>query len=173
MAVRFSIGASRLRVVRQLLTESVLLASLGGALGVLFALWSIRSLTFLLANGRDNFSLHADLNWHVLGVAIALSILTGLVFGLAPALQGTRPDVISALKESRSQEVRAGIRYPFIRASLSQALVVSQIALSLLLLVAAGLFLRTLTNLQSIDVGFNREKILLFTVNASQTYLKF
>ena len=86
IALRLSVGAGRLRVVRQLLTESVLLASLGGALGVLFAIWGIRFLTLLLANGDANFTLHAELNWHVLGVAAALSLLTGVLFGLAPAL---------------------------------------------------------------------------------------
>src|SRR4029077_9033446 len=78
IALRLSLGAGRLRVVRQLLTESVLLASLGGALGVLFAILGIRFLTLLLANGRTDFTLHAEVNWHVLGVAAALSMLTGI-----------------------------------------------------------------------------------------------
>jgi macrolide transport system ATP-binding/permease protein len=82
MALRLSVGAGRLRVVRQLLTESVLLASLGGALGVLFAVWGIRFLILLLANGRMNFTVSADLNWHVLGAAAALSLLAGMLFGL-------------------------------------------------------------------------------------------
>src|SRR5580704_8590245 len=81
MALRLSVGAGRLRIVRQLLTESVLLASLGGVLGVMFANWGIRFLTLLLANGRTNFTLHANLNWHVLGVAALLSLVTGVVFG--------------------------------------------------------------------------------------------
>ena len=102
MAVRLSMGAGRFRVVRQLLTESVLLASIGGALGVAFAIWGIRFLTLLLANGQENFTLHADLNWHVLGAALALSLLTGLLFGLAPALQSTRADIMPALKATRA-----------------------------------------------------------------------
>ena len=85
MAVRLSLGAGRWRVVRQLLTESVLLASLSGALGILIAVVGIRVLTLLLANGQEGFTLHAELNWHVLGVTLALSLLCGVLFGLAPA----------------------------------------------------------------------------------------
>src|ERR1700716_2526569 len=99
LAVRLSLGPGRLRLVRQLLTESVLLASLGGALGVLFAILGIRFLTLLLANGRTDFTLHAGVNWHVVGVAAALSVLTGILFGLAPAIRATRVDVTPALKE--------------------------------------------------------------------------
>jgi predicted permease len=164
MALRLSVGASRLRIVRQLLTESVLLASLGGALGIMFAIWGIRFLTLLLANGRRNFTMHADLNWHVVVAAAALSLLTGVLFGLAPAMQSTRVDVIVALKESRAGQPAA--RHTFWRVSLSQMLVVSQIAISLLLLVAAGLFVRTLANLESVELGFNRENVLLFQVDA-------
>ena len=162
MAVRLSMGAGRFRVIRQLLTESVLLASIGGALGVAFAMWGIRFLTFLLANGRTDFTLRPTLNWHVLGVTIALSLLTGLLFGLAPALQSTRVDVIPALKEARGGQPVA--QHSFRRAGLSQLLVVTQIGISLLMLVAAGLFVRTLSNLQSIQLGFNRESVLLFRI---------
>ena len=165
MAVRLSIGAGRLRVVRQLLTESIFLAFVGGALGVLLAFWGVRFLTFLLANGQENFTLRAELNWHVLGATLALSVLCGAVFGLAPAIQSTRADVMPALKGSRADEPRAR---GFWRVSLSQALVVSQIVISLLMLVAAGLFVRTLSNLQSIQMGFNRENVLLFELNARQ-----
>ncbi len=161
IAVRLSVGAGRFRVVRQLLTESILLASLGGALGILFAVWGMRVLTTLLANGQDDFTLRAELNWHVLAVAAALSILTGAIFGLAPALQATRVDVLPALKDMRASDRRS--RFPV---SLSHALIVSQIALSLLMLVAAGLFTRTLSNLQSVEIGFNRENLLLFQMNA-------
>jgi predicted permease len=164
MALRLSLGAGRLRIVRQMLTESVLLASLGGVLGVLFAIWGIRFLTLLLANGRANFTLHAALNWHVLGVAAALSLLTGVVFGLAPALQATRVDVMPALKETRAGQPQ--VKQVFWKVGLSQMLVVCQVSISLLMLVAAGLFVGTLSNLQSIDVGFNRENILLFQLDA-------
>jgi hypothetical protein len=166
MAVRLSIGAGRFRVIRQLLTESVLLASIGGAVGVLVAIWGIRFLTFLLANGSEEFTLHPNLNWKVLGAAAALLLLTGLLFGLAPALQSTRVNVIPALKEARAGQT--GSRHGFWRVNLSQALVASQIGISLLMLVAAGLFVQTLSNLQSIELGFNREEVLLFRMNARQ-----
>ena len=89
MAVRLSMGAGRGRVIRQLLTESLLLSSIGGALGVLFAVWGVRFLTVLMANGNERSTLHPDLNWHVLGAAVALSMITGVMFGLAPAVQST------------------------------------------------------------------------------------
>jgi predicted permease len=159
MAVRLSLGAGRLRLVRQLLTESVMLASLGGALGTLFAIWGVRSLTLLLSNGQENFTLHAELNWNVLGVTAALSVLCGLLFGLAPAIQSTRSDVAPALKSGRMGGPRRRLQH---------VLVVTQIAISLLILVAAGLFVRTLGKLHSVQLGYARENILLFSLNARQ-----
>src|SRR3954447_2361511 len=159
MAVRLSLGAGRFRVVRQLLTESVMLASLGGAFGVLFAIWGVRSLTFLLSRGQENFTLHAELNWSVLGVTAALSILCGLLFGLAPAIQSTRPDVMPALKDGRGGGPRRRAQH---------VLVVAQIAMSFVILVAAGLFVRTLNKLHSVQLGYARENILLFSLNARQ-----
>jgi predicted permease len=159
MAVRLSLGAGRFRVVRQLLTESVMLASLGGAFGVLFAIWGVRSLTLLLLNGQENFTLHAELNWNVLAVTAALSVVCGLLFGLAPAIQSTRPDVMPALKNGRGGGPRRRAQH---------ALVVAQIAISFLILVAAGLFVRTLNNLHSVQLGYARENILLFSLNARQ-----
>jgi macrolide transport system ATP-binding/permease protein len=171
MALRLSLGAARLRVVRQLLTESVLLAALGGVLGLAFASWGIRALTLLIGNGRENFTLNANLNWRVLAITIALSLATGLLFGLAPAIQSTRVDLNSALRQTRAGEHR--LRWSaWLRVSPSQVLVVSQIAISVLLLVAAGLFVRTLTNLNSIALGFNSERVLLFSVNARQAGYK-
>ncbi len=101
IALRLSLGAGRRRVVRQLLTESVLLASLGALLGLAFAKWGIRALTLLMGNGRENFTLHASLNWRVLAVTVALAVGTGVLFGLAPAIQSTSVDLISALKQKR------------------------------------------------------------------------
>ena len=159
MAVRLSLGAGRFRVVRQLLTESVMVASLGGALGLLFAIWGVRTLTFLFSKGQENFTLHAELNWNVLGVTAALSVVCGLLFGLAPAIQSTRPDVMPALKNGRGGGPRRRAQH---------VLVVAQIAISFLLLVAAGLFVRTLNNLNSVQLGYARENILLFSLNARQ-----
>jgi predicted permease len=168
MAVRLSIGAGRFRLVRQLLTESALLASLSGALGILLAMAGIRVLTRLLANGQEGFTLHAELNWHVLGVTLALSLLCGVLFGLAPAIHATRPALMPALKDRSVSEPGRHLRRGVPRLSLTQALVVAQIAISLLLLVAAALFVRTLSNLHSIPLGFNRDGVLLFEVNAPQ-----
>ena len=163
IALRLSLGAGRLRLIRQLLTESVLLSTLGGALGVVFAIWGMRFLTLLLANGDRTFTLHAEMNWRVLGAAAAVSLLTGVLFGLAPALQSTRLDVVPALKTARTGESRS-----FWRVNLSHVLMAGQIALSLLMLVGAGLFVRTLLNLQSVELGFNRENVLLIELNARQ-----
>jgi predicted permease len=154
-----------MRIIRQLLTESVLLASLGGAVGVVFAVWGVRFLTLLLANGGDSLPLNAELNWRVLGVVAVLSLLTGVLFGLAPAIQSTRADVVPALKESRTG---AGRGHRFRGPGLSRILMVSQIAFTVLTLVAAGLFVRTLSNLSSIQLGFNRENLLTFQLNARQ-----
>ena len=165
IALRLSLGAGRFRIIRQLLTESVLLAVLGGALGIAFAVWGIRFLTLLLANGSENFTLRAELNWHVLAVVAALSLFTGVLFGLTPALQSTHGDFVPALKELRTGVARGrGLR----RLGLSRILMVSQIGVTLLILVASGLFLRTLANLASIQLGFSREHVLTFQINARQ-----
>ncbi|HTX38883.1 MAG TPA: ABC transporter permease [Bryobacteraceae bacterium] len=165
MALRLSVGASRFRVVRQLLTESALLASVAGVLGLALAFWGIRFLTLLLAGGQPNFTLHAELNWHVLGAAAVLSLATGVLFGLAPALQATRVDVMPALKETSGRtDYGRHARW----GGLGRTLVAGQIALSLLMLVAAGLFVRTLSNLQSVDIGFNRQHVLLFHMDATK-----
>ena len=167
IALRLSEGASRMRVIGQLLTESVLLAFAGGALGVLIAVWGIRFLAVLMSLGPNDTSFHAELNWHVLAAAAGLSLLTGLLFGLAPALQSTDLNLAETLKETRTVQARARRSvWPF---SATQVLVVGQIAISLLMLVAAGLFVRTLSNLQSVNLGFNRENLLLFQVNARQS----
>ena len=166
MAIRLSMGAGRFRVIRQLLTESLLLACAGGAVGVFLAMWGTGFLRTLLANGPQGFPVYPTLSWRVLGVTLALSIVTGLLFGLAPALQATRASVMPALKQNRTGQ--PGPRYFFRRAGLGHALLVSQIGLSLLMLVVAGLFARTLANLHSIQLGFQHQNLLLFQMNARQ-----
>lgn len=153
VAIRLSLGASRFRIVRQLLTESTLLSCLGGALGLVFAYWGVQALTLLFSRGRENFTLHAELNLTVLAMTAALSLLCGLLFGLVPALQTTRPNLSPALKTRQRPQ---------------QFLVVAQIAMSFLILVTAGLFVQTLNSLHSLQLGYSRENILLFTLNAQQ-----
>ena len=165
IAVRLSLGAGRWRIVRQMLTESVLLSVTGGVLGLVVALAGIRMITWLIANGRENFTLHAELNWPVLAFTFGLAVLAGMLFGLAPAIQSTKVDFTPALKASRTIGAAPGHRF---RPRLTHALIVSQIAVSLLLVIGAGLFVRTLSNLHSIDVGFNRENILLVSINGRQ-----
>ncbi|MGI8743292.1 MAG: ADOP family duplicated permease [Bryobacteraceae bacterium] len=168
IAVRLSLGASRLRVLRQLLTESVLLALPGGILGLGVAAAGIRFLIWLLAGGREGFSLRAELDWRILAFTIAVAFATGILFGLAPAIAATRVDITPALKETRaSAPSRRGHRI-----GLSQFFVVSQIALSLLLVLGAALFVRTLANLHSVEIGFNQESLLTFSLDASQAGYK-
>jgi predicted permease len=167
IALRLSEGANRFRVIRQLLTESLLLAFLGGVLGILLAAWGIRMLELLLVSDETTSRLHADLNWHVLAVATAISVVTGILFGLVPALQCTKLDLVTALKETRAAQPRS--RHSFLPIGTTQFLVIGQVAISLLLLITAGLFVRTLSNLQSVNLGFNREKLLLFEINGHQS----
>jgi predicted permease len=159
IAVRLAMGASRWRLVRQLLTESLLLASLGGTVGVLFAIWIKDSLLAVGDwGGRDLAGLDARLDLRVLGFTLAVSLLTGVVFGLVPALRATRLNLTPALKDSgRSSTVAT-------RSLLTRSLVVVQVSVSLLLLIGAGLLVRTLLNLQHVDPGFNESNLLLFTV---------
>lgn len=164
MAVRLSIGAGRLRIVRQLLTESLLLASLGGVVGVFVALWGMRFLTLLLANGQPDFTLHAEMNWRVLTTAAALSLVTGVLFGLAPALQATRVDLISVLKGPRADRFRPLVMLHRIRPG--NLLVAFQVAVAVIMTVAAALFVRTLSNLESVELGFDRNNVLLFQLDA-------
>ncbi|MGH9838192.1 MAG: ADOP family duplicated permease [Blastocatellia bacterium] len=165
-SVRLAVGAGRWRLMRQLLTESLLLASLGGALGVLFALWGNRALLALtdkdtgLAPGNVDLSV----NWRVLLFTLAVSLLTGVLFGLVPAWRATKLDLTTALKQGR--RVTGAV------SRLSKGLIVAQVALSLLLLVGAGVFLRTLHNLQQVNLGFNQENLLVFRLQPFQSGYK-
>ena len=162
IAVRLAMGASRWRLIRQLLTESVVLAMLGGGLGVLTALWIKDSLLGVSEwAGREMISLSPRLDLRVLAFTFGLSFLTGIVFGLVPALRATRLDLTPALKDSGRSSSFAS------RSLLSKSLVVAQVSLSLLLLIGAGLLVRTLINLQRVETGFNERNLLLFSVDPS------
>jgi predicted permease len=156
IAVRLAMGASRSRLVRQLLTESLLISLAGGVAGLLLALWTIDVLKSATPpDGMFSFTLDYHLDGRVLAFTFALSLATGLIFGLAPALQASRPDLVPALKDEASAAAQGHRRF-----NLRNALVVVQVALSLVLLIGAGLFLRSLSNAQGIDPGFNADKIL-------------
>jgi predicted permease len=160
IAVRLSLGAGRWRIVRQLLTESLLLSLVGGALAYLAAFPGVRLIDSLLTRGNRNLNLHVSLDWRIFAFTLALAFAAGIAFGLAPAFQATKVDVAPALKGIRAATARRGFF------GLGRALVVAQIALSLVLVLGAGLFVRSLSNLESIDLGFNRENVLLFSLVA-------
>ena len=160
IALRLALGAGRLRVIRQLLSESVLLAMMGGTLGLLFAFWGNDLLLVLLSSSESPTILDIHPDTRILGFTAALSMLTGLLFGLAPAFRATRLDLAPALKENaRSLSSDRG------RMGLGRLLVVSQVALSLVLLTGAGLFVRTLHKLKSLYPGFDQENVLLFSAD--------
>ena len=156
MSVRLAIGAGRLRIIRQVFTESLLLAFLGGMAGLLLGYLGRNIIPSLFESSWRASSLDAEFDWGVFAFAFAITVITGLLFGVAPAWRSTRTDVNAGLKETG----RAPATRP--RALLGKSLVVLQVSLSLLLLVGAGLFLRTLVNLKSTAIGFNPEHILLF-----------
>jgi predicted permease len=160
IAIRLALGVGRLRLMRQLLTESVLLGSLGGLLGLLFAYWGTRLFLPLLSQGEIPVQLDLNLDIRVLGFTFALSMLMGMLFGLAPALLATRVDLNSALKNDAPGLVpRPGGHR--LSTSFGHAFVISQVALSLLLLVGAGLFVRSLQKLQRVDAGFVSDNVLV------------
>ena len=162
IAVRIALGASRWRLIRQLLTESVLLAVVGGGLGILFALWIKNGLLIVTDwGGREMSALPVQLDARVLTFTLGLSLLTGILFGIVPALRATRLDLTPALKDTgRSSSAIS-------RSFLTRSLVVVQVSLSVLLLVGAGLLISTLRNLQHVDPGFNANNLLLFSVEPS------
>jgi predicted permease len=161
VAIRLAMGAKRLRLVRQLLTESMLLALLGGALGLLVAYWTAGFLVSFRPPLPFSITLDLGVDGRVLGFTLLITVLTGLAFGLVPALQATKPQLVPALKD----EV-AGLRLRGRRLNLRNSLVVVQIAVSLVLLIGAGLFMRSLVKAQEIDPGFERERVAILGVSA-------
>ncbi|HEV2489552.1 MAG TPA: ABC transporter permease [Candidatus Acidoferrales bacterium] len=165
MAVRLALGAGRGRIARQLLTESVILAAAGGALGVLLAVWGVDAITTLVASGTDQpFPFVVSTDWRVLGFTAAVALVTGVLFGIAPALRGARVDLTPALKENASS-LPGGGGHSGRWLRLGDALVVAQVALSILVLVGAGLLVRTLNNLRNIHPGFDTNNVLLFGID--------
>ncbi|WP_239461493.1 ABC transporter permease [Occallatibacter savannae] len=159
MSVRMALGAARARVARQLLTESLLLALLGGCGGLLLGYVGRNVLPRLLTNSWEDFNIRVPFDWAVFACTALIILATGILFGLAPALFAARTEVSSSLKESAQTTTRR-------RRGLSgKALVGLQIALSTMLVIGAGLFLRTLTALDSQDVGFNTDHLVLFDVS--------
>jgi predicted permease len=153
VAIRLSIGAAKGRLIRQFLTESLLLAGLGGIAGVCVAEGALRLLLLALSRSSDSMNVDAHLDPRVLGFTAFATLLTGILFGLAPALRSARVAVNPSLRQ---------------RVSLAKTLVAAQVALSFVLVMGAGLFLRTLWNLQAVSLGYPPENLLLVKVNSNQ-----
>ena len=168
ITIRLALGASRLRLVRQLFTESLLLAMLGGVLGLFLAAWGAQFLVSFIPAGAAPLTLHFNLDARILCFTAVISLLTGILFGLAPALRATNGDLNGALKDNtRSPGGRLA------RLGLGRALIVFQIALSLLLLIGAGLFVRSLQKLRQVETGFNgQNQVLLFSIDCYGTVYK-
>jgi predicted permease len=165
MTVRLALGAGRTRIVRQVLTESVLLSALGGALGILFAYWGAHAIiSFVSSNQPRPLGFATGVDLRVLGFTIVVSLITGILFGMVPAFRSSRVDLTPTLKEGEGSSTslgRGGGKW----LSMSNALVVAQVALAMVVLVGAGLLVRTLQNLRTIDIGFDSHNIVIFGVN--------
>ena len=160
IAIRTALGASRVRIVRQLLTESILLSLLGGALGLFLARWGVKLIVAISPNSIPR-SREINLDGRVLAFTIGVSLLTGIIFGLVPALQSSKPDLNETLKDAGRGST--GRRHLF-----RSVLVVAEVALTLVLLIAAGLMIRSFYRLQQVDPGFNHERLLTFSVSLPQ-----
>jgi putative ABC transport system permease protein len=162
LALRTALGASRARIVRQLLVESLMLSIAGGALGIVLATWTGDLLLRALPFDRVSQVFSADPDLRITLFAVAVSLFTGVAFGIAPCLAATRPDIAPTLKNEATNATARAAASRF-----RKALVVAQVALSLLLLIGAGLFVRTLLNLAGVDPGFEPERLLAFDVDPS------
>ena len=158
MAIRSALGASRMRVVRQLLTESVLLSIVGGGVGLLLAVWWS---DLLVALGKEDIprAIHVGIDWRVLGFTLGVSLLTGLIFGLAPAFNSSKTELVETLKEG-GRGTSEGARRNRVR----NVLVVAELAIAVVLLVGAGLLIKSLWRLQKVNSGLQPENVLTFNV---------
>ena len=159
IAVRLALGASRGRIVGQLLVESVLLAAAGGLIGLVVAAWTTKFLLGYLPTTDTPHVISGSIDYRVLAFNFALSLVTGLLFGLVPAMRSTRPNVAPTLKDQVGAVIGAGgVRF-------RKGLVVAQVTISVLLLVGAGLFIRSLRNLRQLDLGLNTDNLIAFNVS--------
>ncbi|HKP84165.1 MAG TPA: ABC transporter permease [Pyrinomonadaceae bacterium] len=158
MAIRTALGASRMRVIRQLLTESVMLSILGGAVGLLLAVWWS---DLLVALGKEDIprAVHVGLDWRVLGFTLGLSLLTGLIFGLAPAFHSSKSELVESLKEG-GRGTSEGARRNRVR----NMLVVTELAIAVMLLVGAGLLIKSLWRLRNVNSGLQAQNVLTFNL---------
>ncbi len=159
IAVRMALGAGRMRLIRQMLTENLLLALIGGALGIWLASWANGALVALVSTRLAPVPLNVAPDARILMFTLLVSVAAVLLFGIAPALRTTRVELTSALKEGKGSVGARG------RRTMANALIVAQIALSLILLIGAGLFLRSIMNLEDAPTGFNKENVLLFGID--------
>ncbi|MGA3189232.1 MAG: ABC transporter permease [Bryobacteraceae bacterium] len=160
IAVRLALGASRGQIVSQLLIESLMLSMAGGMAGLLLAVWIDESLVnFLPTGGSDTLTISASPDWRILLFTLGISLATGIIFGLVPALQATRPDLAPTLKD------QVGAITSTSSIGLRKSLVVAQVTISLLLLIGAGLFIRSLQNLKTLDPGFKTRNLLTFSID--------
>lgn len=160
IAVRLGLGARRLRLIQQLVTESLLLAVTGGVLGLILSRWVSELLVTLVASGRGSLVLPLAVNGRVVLFTAGVTMLTGVLFGVVPAFSATRVSLIAVLKEAGAGGRQAGRR-----STLAKIMVSAQVALSLVLLVGAGLFMRTLQKLESVPLGFDRQHLVMFSVS--------
>jgi putative ABC transport system permease protein len=165
LSVRLALGASRWRLVRQLLAESVVLSAIGAALGVLFALWGSRLLVGQLSTASNRVFLDLSLDWRVLAFTIGVSAVTALLFGTAPAFRAAGIAPMEAIKE-HGRGAAGDARF-----GMANGLVIAQVAISVVLMVAAGLFVGTFTRLANVHLGFEHERVLVVNVNAQRTQI--